>query len=303
MRTALPSRLASTLAILLLIFAGTRALVRALPGDPLETLIAESGTALPVETVRAELGLDRPFLPALVSDLERLGRGDLGRSLLSKQPVAPLLASRFARTLRLAFAALALGIGASLAIGLPAAARPGSAIDRFCSFHGSLMAALPTPWIGPMLMIVFAVWLPVFPVGGGIALPALTLALGISGLWSRLVRERVRETLARGAAVGARARGVPESRVIIKYGLAPAAGALLAFLGTQIGSLLAGAFVTEVLFDWRGMGSMLVDAVLKRDYPVIEAGVFVTAAASLGGALLGDWAQRAFDPRQRSDAG
>ena len=107
----------------------------------------------------------------------------------------------------------------------------------------------------------------------------------------------MRETLTLGAATGARARGLAEPRVLLKYGLAPASGALLAYLGTQFGSLLAGAFVTEVLFNWRGLGSMLIEAVLKRDYPIVEAGTFVAASASFAGTLLGDWAQQVVDPR------
>lgn len=294
------SRLASTLTMLLLIFAGTRALVRALPGDPAETLLAESGTMLPLQNLRAELGLDRPFLPALGSDLRHFAAGDWGSSLFSRKPVAPMIRERFARTLGLTALALLFALVASLAFGLGAAARPGGRMDHFCDLFGALTAALPTPWIGPLLLVVFAVEIPLFPAGGHVFLPAVTLALGFAGLWSRLIRERVAETLSSGAAPGARARGLPEWRVVLKYGLAPASGALLAYLGTQAGSLLAGAFVTEVLFDWRGMGALLIDAVLKRDYPVIEAAVFVAAAASFAGTALGDWLQHAVDPRNRT---
>ena len=149
-------------------------------------------------------------------------------------------------------------------------------------------------------MYVLAVALPLFPVSGGLALPALTLSIPFSGLWSRLIRERVSETLRLGAAPGARARGIPEWRVVIKYGLAPASGSLLAYLGTQFGALLGGAFVTEAIFDWPGLGSLLVDSVLRRDYPLVEAAVFAAAAASLLGSLFGDWAQTWIDPRRRS---
>jgi ABC-type dipeptide/oligopeptide/nickel transport system permease component len=127
--------------------------------------------------------------------------------------------------------------------------------------------------------------------------------LAFSGLWSRLIRSRLQETLGAPATIAARARGLSERRIVIKYGLAPAAGALLAYLGTQFGALLGGAFVTEVLFGWRGMGSLLVEGVLKRDYPVVEAAVFATAAASLLGNILGDRLQTWFDPRLRDGDG
>jgi peptide/nickel transport system permease protein len=274
----------------------TRALVRALPGDPLETLVAETGTTVPREQLARELRLDRPFAQGLLEDLGAALHGDLGRSLLSRREVAPWIRERLAKTAELTALSLALGLAFSLALGL-LAARPGRA-DRFCTVFGAVAAALPTPWIGPMLILAFAVKLPLFPLGGHVALPAITLAIGFTGLWSRLVRARVRETLSLPLAQAARARGLGESRVVLKYGLAPCLGPLAAYFGTQLGAMLGGAMVTEVIFDWPGMGSLLVENVLKRDYPVVEGAVFVTAACCLGGTWLGDWLQGWLDPRE-----
>lgn len=282
------ARSGATLLVLLAVFGLTRALVRALPGDPIETLVAESGTSIPVRELREELGLDRPFLLAAGQDLSRALHGDFGRSLISGRPVAQTLSVRLAATAELACAAFVLSLAASLWLGLAAAANPGGAADRICTLVGALTAALPTPWIGPMLFIAFALWIPIFPSGGHLALPALTLTIAHTGIWARLFRERVGETLAQPAAVAARARGLREFVIVIKYGLAPASGALAAYLGTQLGALFAGAFVVEVIFDWKGLGTLLVDAVLKRDYPVVEAATFVAAAACLAGNRLGD---------------
>ncbi len=282
---------------LVVIFAGTRALVHALPGDPLQTLLAESATQLPPEVVRRELGLDRPFLTALVDDIGRALRGDWGISLLSRQPIAPVLLERFQRTLELAAAASAIGIVFALWMGLVAAGNPGGRMDRFCTAYGGLMASVPMPWKGPLFILAFAVWIPLFPVDRHIALPAVALASGTAGYWARLIRARVREVLHDGAAPGARARGVPEWKVLIKYGLAPGAGALAAYFGTSFGGLLGGAFVVESIFTRPGLGMLLVDAVLKRDYPVVEAATFVAAATCLLGSWLGDLAQRILDPR------
>jgi peptide/nickel transport system permease protein len=288
----------------LAVFAGTRALVRWLPGDPLDTVVAETGSSLPREELRHELGLDRPFLAALAIDARKAARGDLGVSLFSRQPIGPLLGIRLGKTLELTLLALALGVAVSIGLGLAAAGglpgAPGRLADRLCTWNGALAAALPTPWIGPMLAYALAVRIPLFPLGGHVALPALTLALGFGGLWSRLIRERVRETLRLGSAPGARARGLPEWKVVLKHGLAPAAGPLVAYLGTQFGALMAGAFVTEVIFDWPGMGSLLIDSVLRRDYPVIEAAVFVAASCSVLGTWLGDLGQDRLDPKGRA---
>lgn len=290
------SRLLSFIMIVFVVFVATRAIVRALPGDPLETLIAESGTSIPREVLRAQFNLDQPFVVALVHDLRNAIRGDFGRSLFSRQPIGPVLLNRFLHTALLTVVAMALSLAISLWLGIMAAAKQGSWIDHFCTIYGALGAALPTSWIGPILIIVFAVWIPVFPVGGHLALPAVTLAFGFSSLWARLIRERVRDTLRFGSAPGARARGVPEWKVLLKYGLVPASGALVAYIGTQVGGLLAGAFVIEVIFDWKGMGTLLVDGVLRRDYPVVESATFVTAFVCLLGTFVGDFLQRVIGP-------
>jgi peptide/nickel transport system permease protein len=293
------SRFIVFLFLLSITFAGTRGIVRALPGDPIETLLAESGTSLPRELVVRQLGLDKPFLQSILEDASHFLSGDFGLSLLSKKPIAPLLATRLGNTLELASLTSLFALTLSLTLGVLAATHPGRMIDRVCTIYGAFSAALPVPWIGPMILLVFAVWIPLFPTGGHPLLPSLALSLQLTGLWSRLIRERVREELFRGAVPGARARGIPEWKVLIKYALAPASGSLLAYLGTQIGALLTGAFVVEVIFDWRGLGHLLVDSVLKRDYPLVEAATFVAASMSLLGTFAGDWAQKQWDMRLR----
>ncbi len=299
-----PGRLAISLLLILAIFTATRGMIRALPGNPIETLMGESGTSLSVEALQEELHLNEPFWKAMKLDFSRIVRGDLGVSIVSRQPIAPLLVQRAVKTLELTALSISMMILFSVGLGLAAtdAQSPiGRIADPICSVYGAIVSAMPSPWIGPLLMVVFCVWIPIFPVGNHIFLPALTLSLSFTGFWSRLIRQRVRETLARGAAPGARARGVPEWKVLLKYGLAPSSGALLAYLGTQIGGLMAGAFVTETIFDWPGMGDLLINAVLRRDYPVVESAAFVAAVATLAGNALGNWAQTLADPRLRSE--
>jgi peptide/nickel transport system permease protein len=303
-------RLASFLFILLTVFVCSRAIVRSLPGDPVSTMLAETGTSIPPEALRKELHLDRPFFPAMVEDAQAALHGDLGRSLLSKEPVAPLLGERFLRSLWLTLFSVALGLAFSVTVGVLAASRDHGAssrahraaarfCDRLCTGFGALAAAMPATWLGPILIWVLAVLIPLFPLGDHVALPALSLAFSFAGLWCRLVRERVRESLHTGAARGARARGIAEWKVLLKYGLVPVSGPLLAYLGTQVGAFLSTGFVTEVIFDYPGMGSLLVDAVLSRDYPIVEAAIFVGSLLALGGTWLGDWAQTRVDPRLR----
>lgn len=298
-------RFLTSLCILLLVFSLSRALVRFLPGDPISTLLAETGNTLTAETLSQELGLDRPFFPALWQDLKKAAHLDLGRSLISREPIAPILWRRFKNTLLLATIAFALTAIASLTLGLlaaePALGTLARVADRACTLLGAITSALPTPWIGPIFAYLFAFYWPIFPLGNHWALPALILSINLTGLWSRLIRERVREVLRFGSARGARARGISEPQVLLKYGLAPAAGALVGFLGTQFGAVLTGAFVTEIIFDWPGMGSFFIDAVLKRDYPTLEACVLFGATTSLLGTWAGDFARWALDPREREE--
>lgn len=269
-------------------------MVRALPGDPTETLIAESGTSIPRDELRREMGLDRPFFQALFDDSVQFLHGDFGKSLISKRPIAKIIVPRFANTVRLSSVGVLLALCFSLLIGVTAAAEPGGFADRFCTGFSALTSALPTPWIGPVLIVVLSLWLPVFRLDGSIALPAITLALAVCGFWSRLIRSRVRDCLIEGPARAARGRGISEWKIRIKYGLAPVSGVLLGYFGTQIGALFAGTIVVEVIFNWRGMGTLWVDAVLRRDYPVIEVASFIGAATTLLGILFGDWARSRF---------
>ena len=286
---SLGPRFITGLVILFLIFVGTRSLVRFLPGDPVQTLLADSGTALNEVAIREDLGLDKSFFPALIHDLKQAAHGDLGISLTTREPIAPLLGFRFLHTLELTIASLMLSLLICIPLGVAAAGRPGGKADRFCDGFGALSSSLPIPWIGPALIIVFSIWIHLFPIEKNIALPAVTLAITYSGIWARLIRLRVRETLEVGAAVGARARGISEWKIGLKYGLAPSSSALVAYFGTQVGVLLGGSFVTEVIFNWPGLGSLLVDAVLKRDYPIVEYGSFIAAVTCYLGTSSGDY--------------
>ncbi|MEK7690007.1 MAG: ABC transporter permease, partial [Bdellovibrionota bacterium] len=268
---------------LLLIFFLSRALVRMLPGDPIETIVAESATSVDVDALRVELGLDQPWYAAAWTDLGNALRGDFGRSIQSRDAIAPMLAQRFWRTAELVVLVVLFGLGVSTALGMAAAHRPGGRWDRFCTVYAALAASLPLPWLGPMLAVAFAVLIPIFKISGGLGLPVLALVIGFSGLWARLIRFRVREAVRSDAYRAAQARGVRGIQLQLKYGLAPVSGFLVAYLGTQLGSLLGGAVVSETLFDWPGMGLLFFEAVLKRDYPVVEATAFVAAALSLGG--------------------
>ena len=294
-------RVFSFILVIALVFLASRVLVRALPGDPAENILAETGSRISLSELRSELGLDRPFWSATLHDARRFAAGDFGKSISNGERVADLLETRAWVTLKLAFMTLIFGLSLSLVLGLLAAHSCENPrfiwADRACSHLGVWMSALPTPWLGPVLMYLLAVQIPLFPIASGernewsdLLLPSLTLALVFSGLWCRLIRERVKESLFLGSARGARARGLSEVRVLFKYGMIPVSGPLLAYLGSQAGTLLGGALVTETIFNLRGLGTLLVESVHAREYPVFEAAAFWVAFTSLLGTYAGDWA-------------
>ncbi len=290
------ARLLSFFLLILLIFSLSRALIRSLPGDPLDTLLSETGLTLPKELVQKELGLDQPFWRSTLHDLRQALHGDFGKSLFSRIEVKKILAERFANTALLSFLSLTLSLCLSLLIGLGATtvlerSRSEKFFNSLCSFWGALSPSLPTPWLGPILIYFFALKLKIFETSGQIFLPSITLAISFSGYWSRLIRSLVSEEIRLGSARGAKGRGIADWKIKLKYGLAPASGALLAYLGTQIGLLLTGAFVTEVVFNYPGMGSLLIDSILRRDYPVVEAALFLGACVCLGATELGNLAK------------
>ena len=287
----------------LCLFALTRGILRWIPGDPVEILLAETGTQLSREALSASLGLDRAYFPSLAHDLPKLFTGDWGLSLISREPVFPTIADRLCKTLGLTTLALTFALPLSLLLGISAGSREfnpsrsSRIASVFCTGLGTLSAATPLPWIGVIVSLIFCFWIPIFELTGSRILAALTLSSPFIGSWSRLIRRRTIESLRKPAALAARARGITEPRIAWRYGWIPAAGPLVAYLGSQLGGLLAGAFVVETLFDFPGMGLLFVEAVHRRDYPIVEACVWVSALLAVLGAALGDAAQGFIDPR------
>ena len=296
--------LASATFSLLIIYLASRLMIRSLPGDPASALMEHMDSSLSLEAVRQEFRLDLPWTTALKEDLRNLLlHGDLGRSLHSRRPVVEELAPRILKSMELAGLALALGLTGGISLGL-ASARKVPGVKKASAVYTAIATALPAPWIGPMLAWSIGVQLEWAEPSGSILLPSIMLAIGLAAFWTRLIESRVSEAFSSGSAGHpvrtARARGVPEWKVILKYAFAPVTPALVAVLGTQIGNLMAGSFVAEVLFDWPGMGSAFVDAVLRRDYPMVEACVCFSGAAAILGTRLGDLLQTLLDPRYHS---
>lgn len=297
-------RLAGIVPVVFGVLLLTFLLVHLVPGDPVEVMLGESATSADRGALRAELGLDQPLPLQFVEYLGKLARGDFGHSIHSHAPISDLLAERIPATARLALLALALAIAIGLPLGIIAALRYRRWPDRVATVSALTLSAMPHFWLGPLLMLVFALWLGWLPVSGmensgSIVLPALTLASGLAAILTRMTRASMLEVLSEDFVRTARAKGLPERNVILRHALKAALLPVVTVVGLQLGSLLAGAVITETVFGWDGVGRLLVESIEKRDYPVTQACVLVIALTYVLVNLLTDLAYARLDPRVR----
>jgi ABC-type dipeptide/oligopeptide/nickel transport system permease component len=300
-------RLAGIVPVVFGVLLLTFLLVHLVPGDPVEVMLGESATSADRSALRAELGLDQPLPLQFAEYLGKLAQGDFGRSIHSHAAISGLLAERIPATARLALLSLGLAIAIGLPLGIVAALRYRRWPDRIATISALTLSAMPHFWLGPLLMLVFALWLGWLPVsgmenGGSIVLPALTLASGLAAILTRMTRASLLEVLSEDFVRTARAKGLPERSVILRHALKAALLPVVTVVGLQLGSLLAGAVITETVFGWDGVGRLLVESIEKRDYPVTQACVLVIALTYVLVNLLTDLAYARLDPRVRFSA-
>lgn len=279
-------------------------LVHLVPGDPVEVMLGESASTADRGALRAELGLDQPLPAQFLTYLSNLAQGDFGRSIHSQVPISELLAERIPATARLALLSLAIALAIGLPLGIVAALNHLRWPDRLATLSALTLSAMPHFWLGPLLMLVFALWLGWLPVSGmdngaSILLPALTLASGLAAILTRMTRASLLEVLNEDFVRTARAKGLPERSVILRHAMKAALLPVVTVVGLQLGSLLAGAVITETVFGWEGVGRLLVESIEKRDYPVTQACVLVIALTYVLVNLLTDIAYARLDPRVR----
>jgi peptide/nickel transport system permease protein len=279
-------------------------LMHMMPGDPVEVMLGETASPADAAALRARLGLDRPIAAQYASFITGLARLDLGTSIHSDQPVGALVAAHFPATALLTAAALVVALLVALPAGLLAASHPRQAADRVTLTASLAGVAIPNFWLGPMLIMLFAIelrWLPVSGTGGPahLVLPAITLGLGMAGILTRLVRSTVIETLHEEYVRTARAKGASPARVLWVHALRNALMPVLSMVGLQLGALLAGSVITETIFAWPGIGRLTVQAIQTRDYPVVQGCVLTIAVGYVLVNLATDLAYAWANPRMR----
>ena len=277
-------------------------LIHLVPGDPVEVMLGESASTVDREALRVDLGLNRPLIQQFGTYLSKLGHGDFGQSIHTKTPIIEMLKTRYPATVKLALLSLLIGLVIGIPLGIYAALKANHWQDIVVTIVSVRLSAMPAFWLGPMLMLIFAVWLGWLPVSGmesntSIILPALTLGFGLSAILTRMTRTSLLEVLNDDYIRTARAKGLTEHTVILRHALRAALLPIITIVGLQMGSLLAGTVITETIFSWDGIGRLLVESIEKRDYPVTQACVLIVALSYVLVNLLTDMLYRFADPR------
>jgi len=288
-------------------------LLRLTPGDPAAIIAGDMATPEQLERIREAMGLNQPIHTQFITWMGRLLQGDLGTSLISGTPVLTMVGQRVFPTLNLALLTIAIAVAIAVPMGVLAAWRHRSWIDYAVMSFSVLGFSVPVFVIGYLFILVFSInlgWLPVqgyaSPTEDGFAaflyraiLPALTLATIYIALIARMTRASMLEVLGEDYIRTARAKGVKESRVLFRHALRNAAVPILTVIGTGFALLISGVVVTESVFNIPGIGRLTVDAILARDYPVIQAMILLTSATYVVVNLIIDISYTIFDPRIR----
>lgn len=295
-------------------------LIELVPGDPAIARLGEDATQEQIDAFRKRHKLDRPaFFFSYSSEdgfkwhgtknryldyWSGVVKGDLGVSFDTNRPVRDMIIERYPATIKLAFAALIVAVSISVPLGVLAGTHKNSAIDNFASFFALLGICLPGFVIGPLLVYLFAVKIPIFSPTGSyypedIVLPALTLGAALSAILTRMVRSSVIEELGEDYVRTARAKGLSERKVIYKHVLKNGLIPVVTILGLQLGVLLAGAIITEKIFNWRGIGTLLLDGINTRDHRLVQGVVLVISITYILANSFTDWVYRRLDPRIR----
>ncbi len=279
-------------------------LLHFIPGDPIDLMLGDSALGTDRETLRDQLGLNDPLIIQYIRYFGDLLQGDWGTSLFSKKPVFEEIMERVPATMELMFGAMVVTILVAMPLGLIAAVKKGTWIDQGSMIFSLLGVSIPNFWLGPMLILLFSIHFDLLPVNerGGLEhliLPALTLGTSLASILARITRSSVVETLQAEYIRTARSKGISELRILLRHALRNALIPIVTVIGLQIGVLLSGAIITEAIFDWPGLGNLLISAINSRNYPLVQGCVLFIAGSYVMVNLLIDLLYAYLDPRIR----
>lgn len=302
MRAYLARRAAQMVFVVFGVIAVTFFAVRLVPGDPARIMNRPGTPESVLKLTREQLGTDKPIPEQFVVFLGDLARGDLGESFRGGRPVAEAVLEALPNTFALGIVAMAVTTTLALLLGIAAALNPNGWLDRLTLLFVSIAQATPSFWLGVMLVLVFAIelrWFPAIDMEGprSFVLPAATLSLTLLPLLVRAVRQGFLEAMGEGYVRAARARGVPEHRILRVHVMKVAAVPLITLLGLQAGYVLGGAVVIESIFNWPGVGNLALQSIQQRDFPMVQGTVLVIAVVFTVVNFVVDLTYAALDPR------
>jgi len=298
----LTSRLLQAIPVLFGVSLAVFLMLHLIPGDPAALIAGNDATAADVENVRQSLGLDRPLPAQYVSFVGKALTGDFGKSFRTGRPVLEEVLPRYAHTLALGAIALAIAVLIGMASGIVSAVRRHTIFDNGALLLSLAGVSMPTFFLGLLLMLVFSVWLGWLPLSGmdswtHFILPAITLSTASVAIISRVMHASLIEVLNEDYVRTARAKGQREAIVIWRHAVRNALIPVVTVAGLQLGYLLGGAVVTETVFAWPGLGRLLVQSILARDFPVVQAAVLLLATSFVAINLATDLIYGLLDPR------
>ncbi|NIA18484.1 MAG: ABC transporter permease subunit [Simkaniaceae bacterium] len=300
------NRILQTIPVLLGVIVITFILMYIVPGDPVQSMVGERYDEATVERLRAELHLDDPITVQFFRYVWNILHGDFGTSFYSGESVSAQIMDKFPNTMILALTAMLVAVLVGLSIGIISSLKPRSWLDKGTMFFALVGISAPVFWVGLMLVLfvgVYLRWLPPTGYGGVeyVILPAITLGLRSAAYLARLTRASMLEILDQQYIRTARMKGLSEWKVILKHAFPNTLVPVITVIGTDFGSYLSGAVLTESIFGWPGLGRLALDAILKRDFPVIQGAVLFMAIMFILANLVVDILYGVVDPRIRTE--
>ncbi len=301
-------RLLKTIPIIIGVTLVTFLILHLSPGDPVRIMLGPYATPETVAALRAQYGLDQPLPLQYFSWLGNIAQGDLGTSIRYNRPVTELVQARIGITLTLTLAGLVISVTLGSILGILAALKQNSWLDYLCTFQAMFWISIPGFWLAILLLYIFGLqlrWVPIAGLSGfaSVILPALTIGLQEEAWFARPMRAEMLGVLNEGYIKAARAKGVRYYRVVGKHALRNVMVPMITMLALRLPWVIAGSVVVEVVFAWGGMGSLLVNSVLARDYPVVQGILLIIALSVVLANLLADLVYSLIDPRIRVEGG
>lgn len=304
MLTYVLRRILAALPVLVGVSLLSFSLLHFVPGDPVDIMLGDQASATDKVQMRKELGLDKPFTAQLAGYFAGLVRLDLGKSMQSRRPVIDEISERVPATLELTLVAMLIALCIGIPLGVLAAVYRHTIVERAILLFGLIGMSTPGFWLGPMLILFFAIkldWLPVSERGGieHAILPAMTLALGLAAILTQVTRASMIEVVREDFVNVARAKGAGPIRLWFKHALANAMMPIITIIGLQFGALLTGTVIVETIFDWPGVGTLLFQSIQQRNYPLVQGCVLFIAFTYVAVNLLTDLAYAIANPKVR----